>query len=390
MHRIHRLTPTLKRMLNAAINRSPSENMKSLRIRMRHWLSSESTHASTKEFNATVPDVNEEPVLADLAVSRLPQPREALGLLGTPSDTLPFAVSLTRAGVRPVSMEWEWGDTVDLRERIDALLVCKVPTNAQHWRALKKLREDAAVRVIGIHELLLPFSTLQLAQSVLPYYAETSTLSSIAPYYLGREYFRPIDRLDDVLPLSGKSVIEFGPMDGCLTAGLVAAGVGRLVSIEARPENYIKTLIARHAFGWDNVELIMDDFHNVDAITYGRFDLVFAHGVYYHSIAPFHFFQNMLSLSGNVFIGGFCATDSLPAGAYEVMTLEGREYRVKRYRESRVDMTAGINATGYYFHKDDLMMFFRDEGCEVTVLSDEESDITAGRYLRFLACREPS
>jgi Protein of unknown function (DUF1698) len=388
--RLHRITRAMRRTVYSAINRSPSENMMSLRARIRSWYSRESTYASAKEVNVVVPDVKKEPVLAELAVSRLPQPRQAVGLLGSASDASPFADSLTKAGVKPVQMEWDWGFAVDLRERIDTLLVCKVPTNSRHWQALKKLREDTPVRVICVYELLLPFSPIQLAQSLLPYYEKTSTLSSIAPYYLGREYFGPIDRLDHVLPLSGKSVIEFGPMDGCHTAALVAAGVGKLVSIEARPENYIKTLIARQAFGWDNVELIMDDFHNVDRTTYGSFDLVFAHGVYYHSVAPFQFFQNMLSLSSNIFIGGFCATDSLPAGPYEVMTHRGREYRAKQHEEARELVTGGINATGYHFHKDDLMMFFRDEGCEVTVLSDEQSDVTAGRYLRFLARRAPS
>ena len=262
--------------------------------------------------------------------------------------------------------------------------------NSRHWQALKRLREDASVRVIGIQELLLPFAPIQMAQSLLPYFQETSTLAAIVPYYLGREYFRPIDRLDEVFPLSGKSVIEFGPMDGCLTAGLVAAGVGRLVSIEARAENFIKTLVARQVFGWDNVELVMDDFHNADRVTYGRFDLVFAHGVYYHSVAPFHFFENMLSLSDHVFIGGFCATDSSPDGPYERLRYQDREYRAKRYEERSELMTSGINASGYFFHTEDLLRFFRDEGCDVEVLSDDPSDVTAGRYVRFLARRNPS
>jgi hypothetical protein len=373
----------LGRMWHAAINRSPSENLRSLRAKVRRRFS----HEATTELNAVVPDVRKEPVLGALAVSRLPDPCHVIGLLGSPSDVQPFRAVLSEAGIRPIEMAWNWEDTLDFSERTDALLVCKVPTNPDHWQALKKLREISPVRVIGIQELLLPFTPIQLAQSVLPYYRETSTLSAIAPFYLGREYFRPIDRLDQVLPLSGKSVIEFGPMDGCLTAGLVAAGVGRLVAVEARPENFIKTLIARHAFGWDNVELVMDDFHNADRTTYGTFDLVFAHGVYYHSVAPFLFFQNMLSLSNNIFLGGFCATDYLPDGPYQELRYEGREYRVKEHQESAEPVTGGINATGYYFSKDDLMRFFRDEGCDVVVLSDEPSEVTAGRYVRLLARR---
>jgi 16S rRNA A1518/A1519 N6-dimethyltransferase RsmA/KsgA/DIM1 with predicted DNA glycosylase/AP lyase activity len=90
-------------------------------------------------------------------------------------------------------------------------------------------------------------------------------------------------------------VIEFGPLEGCLTAGLVKLGVKSLTCIEARAENAIKTLVACHAFDWKNVKLVMDDFHNVNQFKYGTYDLVFAHGVYYHSLAPFLFLENLRS-----------------------------------------------------------------------------------------------
>ena len=379
------MTHLLKRTWNAALNRSPTENLLRLRAKLRRKFSPD----SAGELNAVVPDVRSEPILSTLAASRLPESWHVIALLGSVSDTSPYRAAIDEAGMRPLEMDWDWDESVHLSEIPDAVLVCKVPMNSDHWQALRRLREHTSVRVIGIQELLLPFTPIQLAQSLLPYYEETSTLSSIAGYYLGDRYFGPIDRLDQVFPLSGKNVIEFGPMDGCQTAGLVAAGVGRLVSVEARPENFIKTLIARHAFGWNNVELAMDDFHNAERTTYGEFDLVFAHGVYYHSVAPFLLFRNMLSMSNNVFIGGFCATDSLPEGPFERLRCDDREYLAKRYQEGAKSMTAGVNANGYYFGKEDLMRFFRDEGCEVTVLSDEASDVTAGRYLRFLA-RHPS
>jgi hypothetical protein len=379
------MTRLVKRTWNAALNRSPSENFVQLRAKLGRRFSP----VAAGEVNAVVPDVRREPILSTLAASRLPESCHVIALLGSISDTSPFRAAMDEAGIRPIEVDWDWDENIPLNEVPDAVLVCKVPMNSQHWEALRRLREHASVRVIGIEELLLPFAPLQFAQSLLTYYEETSTLSSISSFYLGRRYFGPIDRLDQVFPLSGKNVIEFGPMDGCQTAGLVAAGVARLVSVEARPENFIKTLIARHTFGWSNVELAMDDFHNAERTTYGEFDLVFAHGVYYHSVAPFLLFRNMLSLSNNIFIGGFCATDSLPDGPFERLRCDDREYLAKRHREGGGSMTAGVNANGYYFGKEDLMRFFQDEGCDVTVLSDEVSDVTAGCYLRFLA-RRPS
>ncbi len=144
------------------------------------------------------------------------------------------------------------------------------------------------------------------------------------------------------------------------------------------------------AFRWSNVELVSDDFHDVTPQKYGRFDLVFAHGVYYHSVAPFVFFENMIALADAVYVGGFCATDDLPSGSWQYLAHRGQRYAVKQYRESVADHTAGIHAVGYFFHPDALTQWFRDQGWRVKVLSDEPSTVTAGRYIRFLAQRYPS
>ena len=117
----------------------------------------------------------------------------------------------------------------------------------------------------------------------------------------------------------------------------------------------LKLLAVRHALGWNNVEIRQDDFHNVDARNVGRFDLAFAHGVYYHSITPFVFLENLISLSDRIYFGGYCATDDNPAGPFITLDHRGHVYRAKQYRESGVmDFYAGLHSHGYFFHADDL------------------------------------
>ena len=72
----------------------------------------------------------------------------------------------------------------------------------------------------------------------------------------------------------------------------------------------------------------MDDFHNADAHKYGRFDLAFAHGVYYHSFAPFLFFENLISLSDNIFIGGYTtnAKQSVKSSRMSQVTIPGGDW----------------------------------------------------------------
>ena len=131
----------------------------------------------------------------------------------------------------------------------------------------------------------------------------------------------------------------------------------------------------------------MDDFHNASAATCGRFDLAFAHGVYYHSIAPFVLFENLRTLADAIYLGGYCATDELPASPWVELNYEGRTYRVKKYLEVVDHFTAGVNPIGYYFAAEDFMRFFTERGHQVTVIADEAREGPAGRYLRFLATR---
>jgi hypothetical protein len=85
-------------------------------------------------------------------------------------------------------------------------------------------------------------------------------------------------------------------------------------------------------------------------------------------------------------LGGYCATDALPCGEYLQLDYFGKNYRAKTFQE--VDhCTSGLNTFGYFFHGDDLIGFFHDKGYETIIISDEESSVTAGKYLRFFAKR---
>ena len=151
-------------------------------------------------------------------------------------------------------------------------------------------------------------------------------------------------------------------------------------------------MIACYCFGWRNVSLVMDDFHNADGNKYGRFDLAFAHGVYYHSFAPFLFFENLISLSDNIFIGGYTtnANQSVKPPTTLTFTYETLEYEGKRYQVKRMlvgnSYNSAVNQFAYHFERDDLLKFFGDKGYDVTVISDEPSDDPWGDwFLRFLA-----
>lgn len=287
--------------------------------------------------------------------------------------------------------EWDWELPEATPSRASELagqgsteiVICRAPTSASHWDATRTLRSelDQPVRTIG--ELLLSFTQVFALTNKLDYFL--NSFEDILRIYLGHAYFGPLDQLDALFPLATRRVLEFGCFDGYQTLGLAHLGA-EVTCVEARAENVVKTRAAVDAVGVSPVRICMDDFHNVTAQQYGRFDLAFAHGVYYHAVQPLLFLENLTAISDNIFVGGFCASDELPDSPWQSLADEHGEYRVKCYSEGK-DFTAGVNDVGYFFEKSDLAKFFEQREYRVTVISDEPSTRVSGRYFRFLAQR---
>lgn len=339
-----------------------------------------------------VPKIWNQPLFQHMIPLRLQSSQGPVVLLGSTAQIKFLTSGFVDAGREVRGISWDWETQIDpasIPEQAQ-LIVCKLPQNEQHWRALKRLKQQFGDRVIGIQELVLPFTTLQQGQSLLEY--SVDSFAEIVPLYLGEEFYGPLADLNEIFPLAGKTVIEFGPMEGAQTAGLVHLGAKSVLGIEARAVSIIKSLIAWYCFGWQNVSLVMDDFHNADAQKYGRFDLAFAHGVYYHSFAPFLFLENLMSLSDNIFLGGYTTnaeqTVKPPTALHstnETLEYDGKKYRVRRILIGN-SFNSAINQFAYHFDRDDLFKFFSDRDYEVKIISDEPSDDGWGDwFVRFLA-----
>ena len=340
-------------------------------------------------LNQVTSDIWGRPGWMEFIADRLGALRRPVALLGDISRTDSLAALVSERGGQATTVQWDWHATAGPGPVPPdcELVVCEVPVRAAQWWVLLRMREQHPGRVTALHELVLPLTALEYGLDVLQYSAET--MDDIAPFYTGRQYAGPIDALDELVEISGKTVVEFGPMDGLQTAGLLRAGASEVTCIEARAENMLKMLVAAHALGWDNVRLVMDDFHNAHSNRYGRFDIAFAHGVYYHSNAPFVFLENLVSLSDLIFVGGFCATESLPEGDFEVLEHARQQYRAKRYSENAVEsFVRGVNEEGWLFDAGDLLKFFELRGCETVVIAESEPTAFAGKYLHFLARRK--
>jgi hypothetical protein len=338
--------------------------------------------------NQVVPDIWKRKIYLDLLPSQLISDGLPVVLVGARHEIEGVGAAFKQRGFQVHGIEWDWSPGLPEVNAPDssAIILCKIPVNEEQWKLVRELKQKFGLQFVGLQEVVLPLTSIRQAQSSLDY--SIGSLEEIAPFYLGDDYFGPLQELDRVFPLSGKSVIEFGPMEGAQTAGLIRLGARSVTCIEARAESFIKMMIAKTVFGWDNVRPVMDDFHNADHLKYGKFDLAFAHGVYYQSIAPFFFFENLMSLSDNIFLGGYTVAEPVnEASDIETLEYEGRKYLAKRIPMGQ-SFNTGVNSHGYHFTGKDLQSFFTDRGYRVTLISDEEAgDPWGERFVRFVATK---
>ena len=333
-----------------------------------------------------VPNLWARPCYSDLIARRIDPSTTLVVLLGDREQTDFLTPAIERLGHKTKAITWNWDRKDDSIPGEATIILCQLPLNESQWRVVRGLKQSHGSRLVGFQELALPFTTIHQAQASLTYSVED--FEELTNYYLGKDYYGDFfSELNAALPLAGKRVIEFGPMEGAHTAALVNLGVAGVTCIEARAVSLIKTMIARYCFNWQNVSLVMDDFHNADEWKYGKFDLAFAHGVYYHSLAPFFFFENLISLSDNIFLGGYCTGPNITGDGLETLEYEGRKFPAKRIQIGNT-FNSAINEYAYHLRNVDLIDFFRDRDYTVNVMMDEAIDDPYGeRYIRFLATK---
>jgi len=180
--------------------------------------------SSPEGDNQVLPDIWSQPIWWQLLERRL-APRRPVLLLGRQHEVTPLTAALRGLGRDVRGREWLWTSPLDLGvlPANTQVVVRLVPASATDWLAMGALRERYGSDISTLYELLLPYTALTQAQSVLPY--QQATIDSITPFYFGDSQPGPFEELDKLVALSGKSVIEFGPMEGLQTAALVRAGV---------------------------------------------------------------------------------------------------------------------------------------------------------------------
>jgi hypothetical protein len=108
--------------------------------------------------------------------------------------------------------------------------------------------------------------------------------------------------LREVGDLSGKQVIELGPLEGAHTYMLEQTGCARIRSVEGNPRAYLKCLVLKEILGMQRAHFLCGDFVEYLGLRPERADLVVASGVLYHMTNPVELLYLISQVTDRLFL----------------------------------------------------------------------------------------
>jgi hypothetical protein len=211
--------------------------------------------------------------------------------------------------------------------------------------------------------------------------------------------------------LKAFKTLEMGPNEGEITFHLHHHGIKNVVSIEARPANYLKCVVIKNMLRLDNVRFMCGDaiLHLED----NSYDICYCKGVFYHLSDLELFFENITkSVKRIVFqthyydteaeiydkhniesrekssLGGF-PTVNWDFGDSEIFHMRNESFqRIKHYYQDsdghRIHGRGGIENFAYMMPLKDIIKAFNLFGWKIEDIEDNP-DNNRGPWVSFLA-----
>ena len=171
---------------------------------------------------------------------------------------------------------------------------------------------------------------------------------------------RRIVELDRRFPLNGSTVLEVGCFEGIHTIALAAYGA-KVIGIDSRIENVVKTNVRLWAFGIEATTFCCDVEQEADFVKIPTVDITHHIGVLYHLVDPVtHLLKILAQTRKAIVLDTHYAKD---AEADHVFELRGVSYRYKHYREKgRSQAFAGMYDHAKWLTLDTLVSLLKSSG----------------------------
>jgi len=192
---------------------------------------------------------------------------------------------------------------------------------------------------------------------------------------------RRIELLHTRYDLSDKSVLEIGCFEGVHTAALCARAA-RVMAVDSRVENVIKTLVRCHYYGHapDVRQCNVESSNELASL--GDVDIVHHVGVLYHLVDPVAHLHSLAALTR---VGMMLDTHvARPAEATSKYELGGRHYAYRKLEESGVsDAFSGMYDHAKWLTCDAMVSLLRELGFASVNVHEERDERNGLRILLF-------
>lgn len=229
--------------------------------------------------------------------------------------------------------------------------------------------------------------------------ADMNVVAGTAPHF--EEDLR-VDWVHSTLSggLTGKSIIELGPLEAYHTYKFEKFGALPAVSIESNNIAFLKCLIIKELFHLRSSFLYGDFIPYLSANT-NRFDICWASGILYHQVRPLELLFHMQRTSDVIFLWTHYYDRTILEQNSQAHSffdprrnvfIEQDGFICEHHYRSYVHEKGGVFSGGgdsfsYWLTKQDIMAFLARYGfTEITVGLDHPQN-PAGPAMYFLACR---
>jgi hypothetical protein len=180
------------------------------------------------------------------------------------------------------------------------------------------------------------------------------------------------ERLYELIDFKGQSVIEFGPLEGGNTIILEKLGAKYITAIEGQIENYIRCCVIKNLFRLNRSTFHFDNVMNVKIEKYGKHDIAFVAGLFYHLDSPHIFLEQVAIMADAIIISTHYADEESPSPDADIKEIhyKGFRYRGKLFKES-VGPNSGLQSFSFWPFREDLLNMMYNTGYkQVHIIGD--------------------
>ena len=207
--------------------------------------------------------------------------------------------------------------------------------------------------------------------------------------------------LRDQFDVTGRSVLELGPLEGFHTYMLQEAGAATIDAVEANALAYMRCLVTKEVLGLSRARFLLGDFMPWLEAEGPGYDLIVASGVLYHSPDPVrllelmgrragslmlwtHYFDEAAMPKGDPRRRPFSGKVELREGAGVTLRLHERSYR-KAWRNAK--FCGGTHDRHFWLERHGIMAMLGASGFSRIVVADDQPDHHYGPSLSIFASR---